>query len=120
MLLEIQTLGLLFIAVMLYFTYLNYKRKNYGSKSFISWLIIWIIAGIVIIIPKTIYGFMEFLNIERTQDFFYVGAFIVLFVIVFNIYITTKKTHNKIEKLVREQAIKNPYKKSSTKNKIKK
>lgn len=110
MFLGIQILGFIFIAIMIYFTFLNYKRHNYGSKSFTSWLIIWLIAGIAILMPTTIYNFMDVLNIERTQDFFFIGAFLVLFVVVFNMYITIKKTHAKVERLVRENAIKNPIK----------
>jgi len=115
MFLGIQISGFIFIAIMIYFTYLNYKRHNYGSKSFISWLVIWIIAGIIIIIPKTIYNFMEFLNIERTQDFFFIAGFVVLFLIVFNMYVTIKKTHSKMEELVRKDAIKNPIRKKEKK-----
>lgn len=112
MFLGIQIVGFVFIIIMLYFTYLNYKKHSYGSKSFIAWLIIWILAGITILIPQTTYRFMNFLNIDRTQDFFYIGAFIILFVVVFNIYITTKKTQRKVENLVRERAKKNAKKKT--------
>ncbi len=111
MLLGIQILGLMFIAMMIYFTYLNYKRHNYGSKSLIAWLIIWIAAGIIIIIPGTLYGIMEYLNIDRTQDLLYTGAFIILFVTVFNMYVTIKKTHAKVEALVRKEAIQKPLRK---------
>lgn len=117
MFLGIQLLGLLFIAMMIYFTYLNYKRHNYGSRSFVSWTIIWIIAGIVVTMPQTLYGLMNYLNIERTYDLFYVGAFTILFIVVFNMYVTIKKTHTKVEKLVRENALNNPLRKN---NKIKK
>ena len=68
------------------------------------------------IIPNTLYGFMEYLNIDRTQDFFYIGAFVVLFVVVFNMYVTIKKTHAKVENLVREHAINNPIKKNKKNN----
>ena len=112
MFLGIQILGLIFIVIMMYLTYLNYKRHNYGSKSLIAWLVIWITAGIIILLPRTLYGFMEYLNIERTHDLFYIGAFILLFVIVFNMYTIIKKTHAKVEKLVRQEAIKKPLKKT--------
>jgi hypothetical protein len=108
MFLGIQLLGLLFIAVMVYFTYLNYKRHNYGSRSFISWILIWIVAGIVVLVPNTLYRVMGVLNIDRTQDFFFIGAFVILFVVVFNMYVTIKKTHAKVESLVRAEAIKKP------------
>jgi hypothetical protein len=111
MFLAIQLFGLMFVAIMIYFTYLNYKKHNYGSRSFLAWLTIWIISAIMMILPNTVYGFMNYLNIDRTQDFFFIGAFVVLFLIVFNMYITIKKTHAKIEALVRENAIKNPLKK---------
>jgi hypothetical protein len=111
MFLGIQILGALFILIMIYFTLLNYKKNNYGSKSFIGWLLIWVGSLIIIFLPNAIYGFMNYLNIERTQDFFFIGAFVVLFVIVFNMYVTIKKTHAKVEKLVRENALSNPISK---------
>lgn len=113
--LGVQIVGLLFVFVMVYFTYLNYKRHNYGSRSFISWLVVWLLAGVFVLIPTSLYGFMGYLNLERTYDFFYIGAFIVLFVIAFNMYITIKKTHAKVERLVRERAIEKPFKKGSKK-----
>ncbi len=115
MLIGIQIFGLLFIAIMIYLTYLNYKRHNYGSKSFFLWITIWIIAAIIAIFPNMTYNFMEILNIQRTQDFFFMGAIIILFITVFHMYITIKKTHAKVEKLVRERAIKNPQKKTKKK-----
>jgi len=108
----IQLLGLLFIIMMVYFTYLNFKRRNYGSHSFIFWPLIWLVAGLIISFPNILYRFMHALNIERTHDFFYIGAFIILFIVVFNMYVTIKKTHAKVEKLIRVDALKNPIKPS--------
>lgn len=115
--LGVQIIGLLFVAIMVYFTYLNYKRHNYGSRSFISWLIVWLLAGVFVLMPASIYGFMEYLSLDRTQDFFYIGAFIVLFVIVFNMYVTIKKTHAKVESLVRKRAIGSAVEKKKSNNK---
>lgn len=67
--------------------------------------------------PASIYGFMEYLSLDRTQDFFYIGAFIVLFVIVFNMYVTIKKTHAKVESLVRKRAIGSAVEKKKSNNK---
>ncbi|MCC7574027.1 DUF2304 domain-containing protein [Candidatus Woesearchaeota archaeon] len=111
MFLGVQLLGLVFVAVMVYFTYLNYKRHNYGSRSFISWLVVWLFAGLFVLLPSSIYNFMGFLSIDRTQDFFFIGAFVVLFVIVFNMYVTIKKTNAKVEEFVSLDALKNPVKK---------
>lgn len=108
MLLGIQLLGLLFVFIMIYFTYLNYKRHNYGSRSFISWLIIWFGAAVAIILPNRLYNFMMILSIDRTQDLLFSIAFVVLFVIVFVMYVTIKKTKAKVEALVRESAINAP------------
>jgi hypothetical protein len=112
MFLGIQLVGLVFVAVMVYFTYLNYKRHNYGSRSFISWLVIWLVTGVVVLLPSSLYNFMDFLNIERLQDLFFVGAFAVLFVVVFNMYVTIKQTKGRIEELVRADAMRNPVRKS--------
>ena len=115
MFLGIQILGIVFIAIMLYFTYLNYKRHNYGSRSFISWLVVWLAGLLVVLFPHTLYTLMDAVNIDRTYDLFYIGAFVILFVIVFNMYVTIKKTHAKVEELVRERAIETPITKKKTK-----
>ncbi|MBT3405549.1 DUF2304 domain-containing protein [Candidatus Woesearchaeota archaeon] len=106
MIFGLQFIGILFALVMIYFTFLYYKREQYDKRGFIVWLIIWVGFMIMVTIPQTIYGVMEALQIKRTVDFFVIGGFLIFSVILFRMYIITKQTQKKVEDLVRDVAIK--------------
>ncbi len=106
MIIGIQLLGILFGIIMIYFSILYYKKKNYNKKSLTLWLITWFAVIIIFAIPEIIYRFMDLLAIQRTADFFTAGAIIFLTTIVFYLYTVVKKTQYKMEHLVRELAIK--------------
>jgi hypothetical protein len=106
MILEVQLLGLLFGAIMLYLTFLYYKREDYGPRGLAFWTAVWLAFMFVIAFPSTLYGIMESLRIQRTMDFFAMAGFLFFSVVIFHIYRTTKKLDRRIERLVRELAIK--------------
>ena len=102
MLVEMQILGLFFGLVMLYLTFLYYKRKDYGFHSFLIWLLIWIFFLIMVIYPIIIYNLMDILKIERTVDFFIIAGAMLFAIIVFYLFVKVKKIEEKIKKLVME------------------
>lgn len=115
MIFGVQIIAITFVALMMYFTYVNYKRKSYGIQSLAVWMIIWIGAIILVSFPKTIYGIMETLQIQRTADFFTLLGFAFFTVIIFYLYTTVKKYSYKMENLVREIAINDAQKKEEEK-----
>lgn len=115
MIFGVQIIAITFVALMMYFTYVNYKRKSYGIQSLVVWMIIWIGAIILVSFPKTIYGIMETLQIQRTADFFTLIGFAFFTVIIFYLYTTVKKYSYKMENLVREIAINDAQKKEEEK-----
>jgi hypothetical protein len=106
MIFGLQLIGILFALIMIYFTFLYYKREQYDKRGFIVWLIIWLGFMIMVTIPQTIYGVMEALQIKRTVDFFVIGGFLIFSVLLFRMYVITKQTQKKVEDLVREFAMK--------------
>jgi hypothetical protein len=106
MIFGVQILAIVFLALMMYFTFVNYKRKNYGFQSLILWMSVWLGAIILVSVPKTIYGIMQTLEIQRTADFFTLVGFAFFTAIIFYIYTLVKKNSYKMERLVRELAIK--------------
>lgn len=102
----IQIIGILFALVMIYLTFLYYKKQSYSTRSFIFWLSVWIAFLAATFFPTSLYGIMEELNIERTVDFFVIGGFMFFAVVIFHLFVTIKKLEAKIEKIVRETAIK--------------
>jgi len=109
----VQIIGILFSLVMIYLTYVYYKRGNYSVKSFFLWLAVWIGTLVLIGRPETAYGVMEALQIERTADFIVMAGFTFFSVVIFHMYVTVKKTNQKTEELVRKIATQ----KSSSKKK---
>jgi hypothetical protein len=107
----VQVLGILFCVIMLYLTYVQYRRKSYGYRSLILWVLVWLAALVVVSFPKTIYGLMQVLEIQRTADFFVLFGFAFFAVIVFYMYITVKRNNEKLEGLVRSLAMERKKKK---------
>jgi hypothetical protein len=110
MLFGVQILILLFGLVMIYFTFLYYKRANYEKTGLIVWFLIWLGFIFIGLFPQTIYGVMQLLAIERTADFFYAGGMLFFSVLLFYIYNITKKNQKQVETLVRKIAIKDAEK----------
>jgi len=63
MILGIQILGIVFSLIMIYLTFLYYKRKYYSKASLLLWTAVWLGALILVLFPQTIYGIMETLRI---------------------------------------------------------
>ena len=102
----IQIIGVLFGLVMVYLTYLYYKRQSYSTRSFVLWMAVWLIFIVTTVFPASLYGIMEELAIERTVDFFIIGGFMFFAVIIFYLFVIIKSLEKKIEQVVRKTAIK--------------
>lgn len=111
----VQIVAVVFLVLMMYFTYVNYKRKNYGFQSLILWMAVWIAAVVLVSFPTTIYGIMETLQIQRTADFFTLVGFAFIMVLIFYMYSVVKSSSYKVEQLVREMAIENANRKERKK-----
>ncbi|MFW6231237.1 MAG: DUF2304 domain-containing protein [Nanoarchaeota archaeon] len=105
----IQLLGILFGLVMVYMTFLYYKRKNYGTAAFIFWMGIWTAFLVLAIFPTFVYGVMGLLDIQRTADFFVIGALLLYSVVIFKLYVRNKQLEDKVEKIVRKVALDKAY-----------
>jgi len=106
MIVGIQILGLMFGLVMIYLTFLYYKKANYDKAGLVFWFAVWIGFMFLAMFPKTVYGIMDVLMIERTADFFYISGFLCMSVLLFYIYNMTKKNQKQLEILVRQIAFK--------------
>ncbi|RMF06658.1 DUF2304 domain-containing protein [Candidatus Woesearchaeota archaeon] len=107
MIIGLQIVGMLFALVMVYLTFLHFKRGDYLTGDFVLWNVIWFSFLFIVLFPKTVYGVMETLRIERTVDFFVIGGFFVFALVIFHLYITNKRTERKVEELARSFALKN-------------
>jgi len=106
MIFGLQIIGLLFGLFMLYLTFLYYKRNEYDIRAFIAWTVIWLFFLVMVIFPKSVYGLMEIIDVQRTVDFFVIAGFLFFSLIIFYLFVTVKNIQKKVEKVVREVAIK--------------
>lgn len=102
----LQIIGILFGMIMIYMTFLYYKKNAYDGKSFVLWTLLWVFFLAIVAFPETLYGVMETLEIKRTVDFFVISAFLFFSTAIFYLYISTKRNQHKIEEIVRKIAIK--------------
>lgn len=114
MLFGVQIIILLFGLIMIYFTFLYYKRANYDKFGLVFWLLVWLGFLFLGMFPQTVYGIMQALAIERTADFFYAGGILLFSVVLFHLYNITKKNQKQLEILVRKIALKEAEKSSRT------
>lgn len=109
--LGIQILGMLFSLVMIYFTFLHYKRKEYPVETFLFWIVLWIGFIFMVIFPTSLdFVIKDILKFGRRLDFFIIGGFIFLIALVYYNYVTVKSVRIKMEKVIRKIAIENARK----------
>ena len=111
MVIGLQIIGMLFALVMLYLTFLYYKKSSYSTMSFALWSVIWAGFLFMTFFPATLYGIMEDLKIERTVDVFVIGGGMFFTVIIFHLFTIVKSLERKIETVVRRTAVNAPKKK---------
>jgi len=106
MVLGIQVAGALFGLFMLYYSFLNYKKKEFTAKEFGFWVFVWMVFVIVALFPYI----LDFITIKfgffRTLDVLVISGFLFLITAVFYTYTIVRKVQRKLETVVREMAIK--------------
>jgi len=106
MVLGIQIIGIVFAIGMIFLTYLCYRKNDFNIKDFSLWMIAWILFLIAAIFPNTLNKALESLRIYSVFDVFVVGGFIFITSIVFYLYRVTRRNQRKLEKVVKELALK--------------
>ena len=104
--LGIQILGVLFGFFMMYYTFLQYKRKEFTVKEYSFWFLFWAAFVAVTLFPQVLDPILTTLNIGRTLDLFIIGGFLFIVFIVFYTYTLVRKNQKKLEEVVRKTALK--------------
>ena len=101
----VQFLGVAFGIVMMYFTFVKFKRKELNNTELIVWFSGWILLMLMALFPFALDSIIGKLNFYRRLDFFVVLGFFVLLGLAFYNYSLVRKMEKKIEAFVRQQAI---------------
>ena len=104
--LGIQILGLLFGFFMMYYTFLQHKRKDFTIKEYSFWFSFWAIFVILTLFPQILDPLLDTFSIARALDFFIIAGFLFLIFIIFYTYTMVRKNQRKIEDIVRNVALK--------------
>jgi len=104
--LGIQIIGLLFGFFMMYYTFLQHKRKEFTIKEYSFWFLFWGVFVIITLFPQILDPVLTTLSISRTLDFFIISGFLFLIFVVFYTYIIVRKNQKKLEEIVRQMALK--------------
>ena len=102
----LQILGIGYLLMMFYLTFLYYKRNNYSLRSFIFWTIVWIFGVLLLIAPETVSFVTQKMGVARVIDFYLIIGLMFFSIICFLNYATVKRSEAKIEELVRKLALK--------------
>ena len=104
--LGIQILGILFGFFMMYYTFLEYKRKEFTIKEYSFWFIFWGFFVIITLFPQILDPVLKTLNIARALDFFIITGFLFFIFVIFYTYTIVRKNQKNLEEIVRQIALK--------------
>ena len=101
----IQIIGILFGFFMMYYTFLQHKRKEFTIKEYSFWLLFWGAFVIFVLFPQVLEPMLITLNIVRALDFFIIIGFLFIIFVVFYTYTIVRKNQRKLEEVVRNMAL---------------
>ena len=104
--LGIQIAGFLFGLFMTYYSFLNYKRKQFTTKEFGFWISIWVLFVLIVLVPSILDPIVKTFGFLRTLDLLIISGFLFLIAAIFYTYTLTRKNQKQLETIVREIAIK--------------
>jgi hypothetical protein len=107
MALELQILGVAYGLGMFYFLYASWRRHELTKGDFYLWSFAWLGFIFVLIFPNASESLRVFLKISGGQvPFFTIFGFMFLTGVVFYLYQKVRSNSRKIERIVKEVAIK--------------
>jgi hypothetical protein len=84
---------------------LRYRQRRIGTFAFLSWLLLWSVAAVVILFPNSTMGVAHFLGIGRGADLvLYVGAMLI-FYLIFRLFARLEQMDRNMTKIVRTLAL---------------
>ena len=106
MVIGIQIAGFLFGLFMIYYSFLNYKRKEFTAKEFSFWLVLWIVFIVIAAFPSILDPIAKTFSFFRTLDLLVISGLLFVIAVIFYTYTLTRKNQKQLETIVREIAIK--------------
>lgn len=105
MILGLQFLAVVFALIMIYFAYVNFKRREINKLEITFWTLAWSGAMVMVLFPDTLRNFAETFFISRLLDLLILGGFVMVITMVALAYIRTRRIEKKLEDLIRKDAL---------------
>lgn len=102
---NIQLVALIFGFIMVYLTFLHYKRKEFSRYQLVLWEILWIGFVVTTLLPDRFNLITERLGITRALDLFSIVAFVIILFLTFHNYLAVTKLNKRLENKVREKTL---------------
>ena len=101
----IQALAVLFALVMMYTTFLHYKRKDFSAGAFLFWMTLWVGFAVIVAFADEAKGIVEQLAFARLMDLVMVAGLAVLTIVAFWNFSAVSRLERKLEESVRKKAL---------------
>ncbi|MFA6474994.1 MAG: DUF2304 domain-containing protein [Patescibacteria group bacterium] len=102
---NIQIIASVFGLVMMYLSFLHYKRHEFNRYQFVIWEILWLGFALVTLLPNRFNFVTEKLGIARAFDLFSIIAFVIILFLTFHNYLLVTKLEKRLENRVRDKAL---------------
>lgn len=112
MILGLQIVSFVFAFIMIYFAYVNFRKREIDANDFYIWIIIWISVLLIVVFPELLRDFSSKFLITRLFDLMVVGGFLLIISMSAKVYVRSKRIEKKMEEFLRKDAIKNVKKPS--------
>jgi len=114
-----ELIPITFLLIMIYLTYISYRRNQIQKYGLIFWIFFWIL-GIFLVIFHTYFNpFLSIINVTRVFDLYTMFGFIAMLFIVFYLFRSMNRIEKKLETLTRALALEENMNQNQT-NKSKK
>lgn len=100
-----QAIGLMFGIFMMYYTFLNYKRKQFTGNEFAFWTALWVVFITIAIFPGILNPLLPLTGALRALDLLTIVGFAFLMLSVFYNYTLTRRNQKQLEYIVSSLAI---------------
>lgn len=102
---RIQIIASIFGLIMVYLSFLHYKRKEFNRYQFVIWELLWIGFVVITWLPDRFNFITERLGIGRAFDLFAIIAFVIVLFLTFHNYLLITRLEKRTERGVRDEAL---------------
>ncbi|MBI3290975.1 DUF2304 domain-containing protein [Candidatus Falkowbacteria bacterium] len=111
----IKVIIIVFIAFVLWRTFIRFKKKDITGRELGIWTIFWLLVIGATLVPRQTDTIAQFVGVERGADLLVYLSIIVLFFVVFKIIVKLEKIDRDITTVVRATSL-NDEEKSKAQN----